>query len=162
MAQNSFLAVALFSAALLSAGNPSESSTPTDRVPSPQSADAKFYSYVNGEKWEFIVADTDLVNVPVWAATDDAPPLPPRAAIRSAGEMLRKLLADGGEWEFESVTLRPQRTRKGPDTWLYLVTFLSPFQPRSGVAGSVIRSPVTLLVLMNGRAVAPARSPHSQ
>lgn len=161
MARKALLAVALFLTALLSACNSSESPTPTNPEVSSQSPNERFYSYVNGEKWEFSVADTDLVNVPVWRVAEDAPPLPPRAAIRSAREMLQTLLADGSEWEFHRVALQLQRMRTGPDAWVYLVDFVSPFTPPSGFAGSISRSQVTLVVLMDGRAVAPVRSPYS-
>lgn len=129
---------------------------------SPQPQATTFYSYLAGEKWEFRVARPDLAQAPAWRATDDAPPLPPRAAIRSARSMLQRLLASAPKWEVHRVSLQPMASV--PDSWVYLVEFTSPLLPplAPGVVGSHIGSQVTLVVLMNGKAVAPVRTTHSR
>lgn len=76
--------------------------------------------------------------------------------------MLRRLLASAPKWEVHRVSLQPMASV--PGAWVYLVEFTSPSlpPPAPGIVGSQIGSSVTLVVLMNGSAVAPVRTPHSR
>ena len=114
------------------------------------------YMHLNGECWVLRVTASDLATVPVWRESDDAPPLPPRAAIAASRVVLRELVKDGDEWELERISLR--QIGLGSDVSIYEVKFLSPLPPLPpNTVGSVGRSPLSLIVLMDGRAITPTK-----
>ena len=117
-----------------------------------------FTSYAEGERWDFAVRGRDVEKAPPWRDIDDAPPLPPRAAVRSARLMLSKLVKHGSSWELGKVSLQPIAGAAG--VWVYLVEFTSPVQVRAGaMVGSSLRQQLTVVVMMNGTAISPDRRP---
>jgi hypothetical protein len=121
-----------------------------------------FYSYVDGMRWAFAVCAVDVDRSPRWDDSEDAPPLPPRAAVRSARELLRKYVERADDWELAKVSVQPIAGRS--DVWVYLVDFNKPLpplpdHPGEGVAGSILRSAVSVVVMMDGTAITPQRQP---
>ena len=117
-----------------------------------------FTSYAEGQRWDFAVRGQDVENALRWRETDDAPPLAPRAAVRSSRVMLSKLVKEGPDWELGRVSL--QQIAGTTDVWVYLVEFTSPVHLRAGaVVGSGLREQLTVVVMMNGTAVTPDRRP---
>jgi len=83
--------------------------------------------------------------------TYDNPPLSPRAAIQSAHILLSQLMKDADKWRLASVKLQPILF---PDAWIYVVEFAPPpARPDGG-----IYTTMTVVVLMNGRAIVPLSS----
>ena len=117
--------------------------TPAPRV-------AQFSSYVRGERWDFDVTRTDLDSAPVWKDTDSAPPLPPRDAIAAAKKRLTELVPDSEQWRVNQVALRPLS-----GGWLYVVEYEPP--PPTPLGG--LTTPVSLVVLLDGRAITPTKTP---
>jgi hypothetical protein len=115
-------------------------------------AETTFTVEYGGKKYEFHIPDEDLQRTPVWAPTQDNPPLSPRRAIDSATKQLAALLPNGKDWRLYSVTLRPIA-----DRWIYLVDFLEPL--RGDGAGQQLSAGFQIVVLMNGVAVPPKVSP---
>ncbi len=114
------------------------------------------YIYLNGECWVLRVTASDLAATPVWPGKDDSPPLPPRAAIAASRSVLRQLVKGSDDWELERVSLR--RVELRPEAWVYEVQFLSPMPPlRPNSVGIIGRSPVSLVVLMDGTAISPIK-----
>lgn len=116
-------------------------------------------------RWQFGVGAADLDKGPRWRDTDEAPPLPPRAALRAARGFLGRMKCRQPEaWEVERVSLEPLRGE--PDTWVYLVELAEPLRlPANSLVGSVPRRVVRVLVLLDGtvptpRVVVIAPSPH--
>jgi hypothetical protein len=115
-----------------------------------------FTSYAGGQRWDFNVRGQDVEKGPRWRETDDAPPLPPRTAVRSARGLLSRLFTDGPDWELGRVSL--QQVAGTRDAWLYLVEFSSPLKVRPGaLAGSAVREHMTVVVMMDGTAITPVR-----
>ena len=112
-------------------------------------AAATYSSYVDGQRWDFVVSHEDIGSSPRWLDTDDSPPLSPRAVIRAARVLLSQLIKGGNQWRIESVTLRPINY---PGSWIYVVSFQ---QPRPG--GGLLTT-MNVVVLMNGRAIVPVSS----
>jgi hypothetical protein len=97
-----------------------------------------------------------MAALPVWLKSDNTPPITPRAAIAAARPLLRGLVKQGDEWELERIILR--RIRQEPEVWIYEVQFLSPLPPLApDSVGSIGRSPLSLIVLMDGRALSPIK-----
>ena len=114
-------------------------------------AAATYSSYVNGQRWDFVVSHQDVENSPRWRDVDDTPPLSPRAAIRSARSLLSRLMKDGDQWSVGSVNLRPIDF---PSSWIWVVDFQQPSpRPNGGLLTTM-----SVVVLMNGRAVVPVSS----
>ena len=113
---------------------------------------ATFSSYTEGTRWDFVVSRDDLESSPHWPDTDDSPPIAPRTALRSARLMLARLVSNADQWHIRSVNLQQILSA---DTWIYIVEFYPP--PRSPAGGVV--TPMRVVVLMNGRAITPVRSP---
>jgi len=114
------------------------------------------YIHLNGGCWVLRVTASELLTVPVWRESDEAPPLSPRAATNASRLVLRELVKDGDEWELERISLR--RIPLAPDLWVYEVEFLNPLPPLPpNTVGSLGRTPLSLIVLMDGRAVAPVK-----
>jgi hypothetical protein len=110
-----------------------------------------FSSYIDGKRWDFVVTHQDIENSPRWLDTDDNPPLSPRAAIRSARLLLSQLMKDGNQWRLDSVQLRPIDF---PRSWIYVVDFQQPPpRPDGGIS-----TKMSVVVLMNGRAIVPTSS----
>jgi hypothetical protein len=117
---------------------------------------ALFSSHVDGARWEFVVRDADLDACPVWQESADHPPLAPRAAARAAQALLRPLVEQADTWEQDEISLRPILGH--PGAWVYLVRFLTPLPPaKPGTVGSSLRGQLSVVVLMDGRAVVPHR-----
>jgi hypothetical protein len=80
-------------------------------------------SCVEGQAWNYVIRARDLEQTPRWREPDDAPPLPPRAAVRSAREFLRRMRCqDVDQWEVHQVALKPIAGKT--DVWVYLVKFV--------------------------------------
>jgi hypothetical protein len=78
-----------------------------------------------GEGWQFVVRSRDVDKSPRWIESLDAPPLPPRAAVRAARSMLGKMSCkDAERWELAAVALRP--FAGAPNVWIYMVTLAEP------------------------------------
>lgn len=78
-----------------------------------------------GEGWELVVRGAGVDKSSRWPDADDAPPLPPRTAVRAARAFLEHMSCkDAGEWELASVALRPVAGER--DVWVYVVTFVEP------------------------------------
>jgi hypothetical protein len=108
---------------------------------------AGFYSYLNGERWSFVVTREALRDAPTWdPAVTDAPPLPPGQALGVAKERLPEWLADGAQWRLSRILLHP-----ADDGWVYVVEFAP---PRQG-----LHSSFGVVVLMDGTIVSPQRAP---
>lgn len=123
----------------------------------PPEGGALFYSYVQGKQWEFVIQAADVDRSPRWEDWQDEPPLSPRAAVRSARAVLQKLVKNADDWELTRVAIQPLR---GGEAWIYVVDFTEPLPPLldptgMGVVGSWITSPVSMVVMMNGRAITP-------
>ena len=116
-----------------------------------ETAEGKYSSYVDGKRWDFIVSRQDIENSPRWREVDVSPPLPPRVAIQSARFLLWQLIKDARTWRLASVKLQPIYR---PGDWIYLVEFAPP-PPRTH--GGLINT-MTVVVLMNGRAIVPVSS----
>ena len=108
-------------------------------------------SYVDGQRWEYVVTRQDTESSPRWREVDVSPPLPPRVAIQSARFLLWQLIKDARTWRLASVKLQPIYR---PGDWIYLVEFAPP-PPRTH--GGLINT-MTVVVLMNGRAIVPVSS----
>jgi hypothetical protein len=116
-------------------------------------------SCVEGQGWNYVIRERDLGKTPRWGEPQDAPPLPPRAAIRSAREFLRRMTCQGvDQWEVHQVALQPIAGTL--DVWVYLVKFVEPSRvPKRGSAGSFFPRAVDVVVLLDGTAVAPSVGP---
>jgi hypothetical protein len=110
-------------------------------------------SYVLGQRWDFTVQRADLERTPPWLESDENPPLSPRRAIASASTLLGRLIPAANAWRFSAVLLQPVG---GADRWVYLVGFS---EPPPGPLGGIGPMPLQFVVLMNGVAVEPTRSP---
>ena len=110
-------------------------------------------SYVRGERWTVNVSECDLKELPRWSEADEAPPLSPRKAIQAARTLLRTLVADADSWRLDAVRLKPLGQE-----WIYVVEFYEPSPvPARPIVGPV--PPLNIVVLMNGVAPIPMRSP---
>ncbi len=109
-----------------------------------------------GEGWEFVVRGQDLDKSPRWLESSEAPPLPARAAIRAGRSVLRRMSCKEAEqWELGTVALRPILGEQ--DLWVYLITFVEPFDPpKRRVLGSVSRRVIEIPVLLDGTALLPS------
>lgn len=114
-------------------------------------------SCIAGEGWEFVVRGSEVAKSPRWSDTRDAPPLPPRAAIRAARALLERMSCkDAGDWELSAVALRPVAGER--EVWVYVVTFMEPLgRLRGSAVGSVLRRTVDIPVLLDGGALLPAK-----
>ena len=110
---------------------------------------AVFSSYVDGQQFDFAISHETLSSDPFWLDKNDAPPLPPRAAVRAATQLLPKLVKNADTWSLESVSLKPLL-----NTWIYLVTFRPPAP--TGIS-EIIQ--MRMVVLMSGEAVVPTVTP---
>jgi len=113
---------------------------------------ATFSSYVRAERWDFVITRETLNQTPLWAEAEDVPPLPVRRAMSIAARQLAGLVSDAERWRFAEVSLRPIGE---PRHWVYVVDYSEP--PPSPEGG--LTSRLALLVLMDGTAVAPSRTP---
>jgi hypothetical protein len=109
-------------------------------------------SYVLGQRWDFTVLRRDLERTPLWADSDETPPLAPRRAIAVARSELERLVPAADAWRLSNVQLRPVH---GPGRWIYLVGFDEPAPGPMGGIGQTLE----IVVLMNGVAVQP--TPHA-
>jgi hypothetical protein len=116
---------------------------------------AEFFHYLPGERWVFTVTSEALDRTPSWLEDELSPPLPPRRAGHVAMQQLGTLVADAERWRLNTISLQPTGS---PGKWVYIVKIEEP-PPRSdgGVHGSM-----SLVVLMDGRAVVPRREPWPQ
>jgi hypothetical protein len=119
------------------------SQAPADHV-------AQFSSYVRGERWDFRVTQADLDRAPVWREIDSAPPLPPRDALAAARKRLSELVADSERWRRDEIVLKPL-----VGGWVYVVNF---FPPQTDPLGGATQT-IGLVVLLDGRAIVPTRTP---
>lgn len=112
-----------------------------------------------GEGWSFVVQQTALDKGPPWQERDDAPPLAPRAAIRSARALLVRLSCkDADDWEVSQVALR--RVRADLKAWMYVVTVQEPIRiPTSSPVGAVHPRIIEIPVLLDGTALIPSVGP---
>ncbi len=110
--------------------------------------ETRFTVEYGGKRYVSLVTGQDLQSTPVWPPGQENPPLPPRRAIEAASRYLVMLLPDGRDWRLYQVTLKPIG-----DRWIYLVEFLEPIAPDA--AGRQASSGFSVVVLMNGRTVAP-------
>jgi hypothetical protein len=118
--------------------------TPAARV-------AQFSSYIRGERWDFDVTRADIEGAPAWKDADSAPPLSPRNAIAGATKRLSGLVPDWTQWTLNRVALQTL----GAGRWLYLVEYQPP--PPTPMGG--ITASVSFVVLLDGRAIIPTRTP---
>src|SRR5688572_18613302 len=105
-------------------------------------------SCIAGEGWSFMVQTPQQGKPVPWEETTDAPPLAPRAAIRSARSLLNRMACkDTDAWEVDQVALRPVPGER--QIWFYVVRLVSPLRPKAAV-GSVLRRSIEIPVLMDG------------
>ena len=118
----------------------------------------QFPSCAGGEMWKFVVRERDVERIP-WHDTDAAPPLAPRAAVRSARELLRRMGCRGADaWELHQIALQPIAGVR--DAWVYLVEFTEPRpRPKANSVVSVLPRVATVVVLLDGTAVTPSAYP---
>ena len=108
-----------------------------------------------GQAWEYVLRGHDFDRSPRWRTTDDAPPLAPRVAVRSARAFLGRMKCEQpDEWELHRVSLQPIAGE--PDVWVYIVEFLRLRVPKDAVIGSGSPSQVSVVVLLDGTPVAPS------
>src|SRR5438105_4791456 len=87
-----------------------------------------------GQGWEYVLSGRDFDRSPRWRTTDDAPPLAPRAAVRSARAFIGGMkCGQPDEWELHRVSLQPIAGE--PDVWVYIVEFLRLRVPKDTVIG---------------------------
>jgi hypothetical protein len=111
-----------------------------------------------GQQWEFTLRGRDVDKSPRWTAADDAPPLAPRAAVRSARAFLGRMKCEQpDEWELHQVSLRPILAER--DVWVYIVEFLHFRVPKDAVIGSASPSEARVVVLLDGTAIVPTVMP---
>ena len=111
-----------------------------------------------GLGWEFVLHGRDLDTRPRWRNSDDAPPLAPRAAVRSARALLARMKCEQPDaWELNRVSLQPIASE--PDAWVYIVEFQRLRVPKGAVIGSAFPSQLSVVVLLDGSAVAPLVKP---
>lgn len=111
-----------------------------------------------GQQWVFVLSGRDVDKSPRWAATADAPPLAPRAAVRSARAFLERMKCGRpGEWELHQVSLRPIPGER--NAWVYSVEFLRLRVPNDAVIGSAFPDVVSVVVSLDGTVIAPAVKP---
>lgn len=140
--------------------------------PGPDAEVGSWYGSIDDVRYVSVVTRAAIKQSPRWHADADAPPLPPRAALRAATDALRVLTPDTSRWEARSIRLTQLLF---PDAWVYIVDMerrppLPPPAPppagltgtapvlAGGVAGSFMGAPMQIVVLMNGEAVTPRRA----
>jgi hypothetical protein len=128
---------------------------------SPPEEAAVFWSNVEGTRWESVVRWVDVFESPRWQASEDNPPLSPRAAVRSARSVLLNMVERAEDWALVRVSLQSIADRA--DLWIYVVEFSEARPDLSNQSGGVIRSalgsPLSMVVMMDGTAVTPVRRP---
>ncbi len=116
---------------------------------------AAFYGSVDVQRYVSVVSRQDLDVSPRWRAEDDAPPLPPRAAIDAATEVMSPFSVNGVVWRVGRVTLQPVLAS---DRWIYVVEFARDPHADSSAGPTLFSGPASVMavvVLMDGRAVVP-------
>jgi len=116
---------------------------------------AQWFSYVARERFDFTVRQDDAEGLPPWNELIEDPPLPPRRAILLAQSQLEKLVSDADKWTFAGLRLQPLKVK---DAWVYVIDFHGPLPPGVIDGSSPLMS---IVVLMNGSAIQPTRSPWS-
>jgi hypothetical protein len=111
---------------------------------------------VNDKRWESVVRPSELERSPRWAASADSPPLAPRAAVRSARQLVDALFTAGEKWDLGRLSL--QQIIGVRDSWIYLVEFGEHPTHVEGM-GSFIGETMTVVVLMDGTAIRPIGYP---
>ncbi len=116
-------------------------------------AEASWSSYIQTNRYDFIVADGTLAKTPVWKEASDSPPLAPRKALRLARARLGHLISDAKDWTLDSIRL--EELRDGH--WIYLVAFEAPlpFGPNGIRMLEGIPTIMTIPVMMDGVAIQP-------
>jgi hypothetical protein len=110
----------------------------------------KYWSWLDGQRFEFVVPPDTVRQFP-WVESADAPPLAPRAAIRSAERLLPQLVPGADEWTLREVQLQP--VFGSGHGWVYLITFVK--SPPPNVMWDGPLPSLRLVVLMDGTAVVP-------
>ena len=110
---------------------------------------ATFSSYHDGKRFDAVVTGAQLDDSPAWTEDADCPPLSPREAISLAAAYLPKMIEGGESWRRDDVTLTEVG---GGRKWVYSVQFHGHHPP--GVFDGSVPA-VRIIVLMNGRVVAP-------
>ena len=108
-----------------------------------QNLKAKFSSYYDGKRYDFIITPEQLTNSPDWLEGQDNPPLAARRALEIAKAYLPKVVPNGEQWVNEGINLEPL----GEQKWVYLIQF---YDGKDG-----LHSSFNLVVLMNGETVEP-------
>jgi len=121
--------------------------------PLPCKADS-WYSYYEGYKYTVDLSSEQVQKAPEWLPSEDNPPLPARKALKAATDVLYQLLPDAAKWTLRSISLEPVCGHTG---WAYVITFYSYFHAPPGYRGgfSGYLPPMTLCVLMDGKAIEP-------
>lgn len=106
---------------------------------------AEFSSYYSGNRYDFRLTHTRLLNTPAWLEDEPNPPLSPRTAQSAALSYLRTLFDDASAWRLDEIKLVPLSER-----WVYVVSFTPPPPPN---CGDCLTSPFGIVVTMDGNAV---------
>ena len=111
-----------------------------------------------GDGWAFVLRGGDVDRSPRWLDTSDAPPLAPRAAVRSARSLLGRMsCSDADGWEVAAVAMRP--VGGAGDVWISIVTFQEPLRPPKGSVGAMLPRVLEIPVLMDGTVLMPSVGP---
>jgi hypothetical protein len=113
-------------------------------------------SCVDGQVWAFVIRERDVSSGPRWTEADEAPPLTPRAALRSARAFLGRMTCRQPDaWEVHQISLQPIAGER--DMWVYVVEFVQPLHvPKDTLIGSSLRRGVSVVVLLDGTVVVPS------
>lgn len=118
---------------------------------------------VKGHNYETIVHISDVTNAPIWSPERDNPPLAVRDAERLARKGLARTVWDLKGWTRDEITLLeypiPFRDPALPSAgyWIYSFHFFGPGYPapKEDKYAATYGSQLTVIVLMNGKAVCP-------
>ncbi len=110
-----------------------------------------FFGSINGHQYSTYVRDSDVADTPIWSASGEKPPVSAGEAAKLARSALSKALGDTSSWNLSNVILKEW---PGSGHWIYTVEFDGPSYRVPNVQGS-FGSEFTIVVLMNGNALAP-------
>ena len=111
-----------------------------------------FVSSAFGKSYSVVVSKESLSAMPKWLNSADSPPVPPRAAIRSAGALADRLIGERSEYQryLEGITLKPI---EGGWVWVVRFDWIS-MRSASGIPDHLI-----VVIPMDGKPINPKVSP---
>jgi hypothetical protein len=109
---------------------------------------AEFSSYYSGKRYDFRIAQEQLVGPP-WLDGEANPPLSARDAKEIAAVYLSDLFKNANAWRVSGIELFPLAQR-----WVYLISFDPPLRG----CQDCISTPFKIVVLMDGLAVPAVKS----